>query len=122
MPATLLTPDERTAALPDLGKTGWQAVPDQDAIRKVWKFRSFSQAWAFMSRAALKAEKMNHHPDWRNVFNVVDVTLVTHSAGGLTMLDVDLARALDGFAPETEVQTDHGAPIQCLCGTPPQPG
>lgn len=105
--------------LPALGETGWQAVPDQDAIRKVWKFKGFSEAWAFMARAALRAEKLNHHPDWRNVYNVVDVTLTTHSASGLTQLDIDLARALDLYAPGTEVQTDHGAPIQCLCGTAP---
>ena len=82
--ATLLTEAERTAALPPLGETGWGAVPDRDAIRKIWKFRSFSEAWGFMSRAALAAEKLNHHPEWSNVYNVVDVTLTTHDCDGLS--------------------------------------
>jgi 4a-hydroxytetrahydrobiopterin dehydratase len=119
MSATLLTEDDRMSHLPALGAAGWQAVPGEDAIRKIWKFRNFSQAWGFMSRAALKAEAMNHHPDWRNVYNVVDVTLSTHSAKGLTQLDLDLARTLDKLAGDAETQTDHGAAIACLCGTPP---
>lgn len=113
--AALLTPEDRKDRLPALGETGWQAVPDRDAIRKIWKFRNFSEAWAFMSRAALAAEKMNHHPEWKNTYNVVDVTLSTHSAGGLTTLDTDLAAKMDGFAPGAEVQKDHGAEILCLC-------
>ena len=113
---TDLLPDaERKALLPPLAETGWAAVPGKDAIRKVWKFKSFSEAWGFMSRAALVAEKLNHHPDWTNVYNVVDVTLRTHSAKGLTKLDIDLARAMDRFAPEAEVQRDHGDPVTCLC-------
>ena len=113
--ATLLSADDRAAHLPPLGETGWAAVPDRDAIRKVWKFRNFSQAWGFMSRAALKAEAMNHHPEWRNVYNVVDVTLATHDCHGLSALDLDLARAMDRMAGGAEVQRDHGAPIQSLC-------
>ncbi|WP_395540730.1 4a-hydroxytetrahydrobiopterin dehydratase [Neotabrizicola sp. sgz301269] len=120
MPATLLTDQDRKAHLPALGRAGWQAVEGEDAIRKIWKFRNFSQAWGFMSRAALKSEAMNHHPDWRNVYNVVDVTLSTHSAKGLTQLDVDLALAFDKMAGDAETQTDHGAPIECLCGTAPK--
>ena len=113
--AILLSAEDRAAHLPALGETGWAAVPDRDAIRKVWKFRNFSQAWGFMSRAALKAEAMNHHPEWRNVYNVVDVTLATHDCHGLSALDLDLARAMDRMAGGAEVQRDHGAPIQSLC-------
>ena len=113
--AGLLSEAERTEALPALGDTGWVAVEGRDAIRKVWKFKSFSEAWGFMSRAALQAEKLNHHPEWSNVYNVVDVTLTTHAGGGLTDLDLELARRMDKLAPGVEVQRDLGQPIQCLC-------
>lgn len=113
--STLLTEAERNALLPGLGDTGWAAVDGKDAIRKVWKFKGFSEAWGFMSRAALAAEKMNHHPEWLNVYNVVDVTLTTHSAKGLTKLDTDLAARMDALAGPAEVQRDLGQPIQCLC-------
>ena len=113
--ATLLTETERTAALPALGQTGWSAPPDRDAIREVWKFKSFSEAWGFMSRAALIAEKLNHHPEWSNVYNVVDVTLTTHDCHGLSALDLDLATKLDKLAPEATIQRDHSKPIECLC-------
>ena len=79
-----LTAAEREALLPALGETGWGGVPERDAIRKIWKFKSFSEAWGFMSRAALAAEKLNHHPEWSNVYNVVDVTLTTHACDGLS--------------------------------------
>ena len=115
MPQTLLSPNDRETQLPALGDTGWAAVPDRDAIRKVWKFRNFSEAWGFMARAALKAEAMNHHPEWRNVYNVVDVTLSTHDCHGLSRLDIDLAQAMDRIAGSAEVQRDHGQPILCLC-------
>ena len=111
----LLPPADRAALLPALAETGWAAVPGRDAIRKVWKFRSFSQAWGFMSRVALSAEKLNHHPEWRNTYNIVDVTLTTHDCHGLSALDIDLARAMDRFAPEAEIVRDHGAPISGLC-------
>lgn len=113
--STLLTEAERNALLPALGETGWGAVEGKDAIRKVWKFRNFSEAWGFMSRAALAAEKMNHHPEWSNVYNVVDVTLTTHSAKGLTKLDTDLAARMDALSGPAEVQRDLTQPIQCLC-------
>jgi 4a-hydroxytetrahydrobiopterin dehydratase len=114
--ADLLSEAERKAALPGLGTSGWSAVEGRDAIRKVWKFRSFSEAWGFMSRAALQAEKLNHHPEWSNVYNVVDVTLTTHAAKGLTALDLDLASRLDKLADAgTEVQRDLSQPIECLC-------
>ena len=113
----LLSKPEREAQLPPLGETGWQAVPGKDAIRKIWKFRSFSEAWAFMSRSALAAERLNHHPDWLNRYNVVDVTLSTHSAKGLTALDIRLAGKMDSFGEGAEIQRDHGQPVTCLCET-----
>jgi 4a-hydroxytetrahydrobiopterin dehydratase len=107
---------ERSRDLPALGATGWGADSNRDSIRKIWKFRSFSEAWGFMSRAALAAEKLNHHPEWSNVYNVVDVTLTTHACGGLSRLDLDLARRLDKLAgPDAEVQRDHSEPVACLC-------
>ena len=95
MTAQSLTTDERQTHLPPLGETGWGAVPGRDAIRKVWKFRNFSEAWGFMTRCALAAEKANHHPEWTNRFNIVDVTLITHDCAGLSMLDITLARQMD---------------------------
>lgn len=106
---------ERSAQLPALGATGWRADPERDAIRKIWKFRSFSEAWGFMSRVALAAEKLSHHPEWTNVYNVVDVTLTTHHAQGLTELDLKLAAIMDRLADGAEVQVDHSEPVACLC-------
>lgn len=113
--ANALTDSDRSTALPPLGETGWGAVEGRDAIRKVLKFRNFSEAWAFMSRVALLAEKLNHHPEWRNVYNVVDITLTTHDCGGLSDLDVTMAGRIDTLAAGATVQTDHGAPILSLC-------
>lgn len=116
--APLLTADERNAQIPALGETGWGGLPDRDALRKIWKFRNFSEAWGFMSRAALVAEKLDHHPEWTNVYNTVDVTLTTHASGGLTALDLRLAKAMDRLAGTAEVQRDHSEPVACLCGLP----
>jgi len=80
------------------GLSGWSELQDRDAIHKTFKFKSFSEAFGFMARSALAAEKMNHHPEWFNVYNRVEVTLSTHSAGGLTMLDIDLAHQMDAIA------------------------
>ncbi len=113
--ATLLTETERREALPALGEAGWGAVPERDAIRKIWKFKSFSEAWGFMSRAALAAEKLNHHPEWSNVYNVVDVTLTTHDCDGLSALDIELARRMDSFAGAATVVRDHSETVECLC-------
>lgn len=110
----------RDVVLSALGKTGWGAVPGRDAIRKVWKFRNFSEAWGFMARAALTAEKLNHHPEWTNIYNIVDVTLTTHSFGGLSALDVDLAQRLDRLAGDAEIQRDLNAPVECLCKPEPR--
>ncbi len=76
----------------------WSYVEGKDAINKTFQFKNFSQAWAFMSRAALLAEKMNHHPEWFNVYNRVEVTLNTHDVGGLSELDFKMAKRMDGFA------------------------
>jgi 4a-hydroxytetrahydrobiopterin dehydratase len=113
--ADLLSPDDRATLLPPLGETGWTAVPGRDAIRKVLKFRSFSEAWGFMSRAALVAEKLNHHPEWKNVYNTVDITLTTHDCHGLSRLDIDLAQAMDRASAGAEIQRDHGEPVMSLC-------
>lgn len=92
--------DEQTVAA-ELGKlSGWTLVAGRPAISKSFVFKSFSEAWGFMSRAALAAEKLNHHPEWFNVYNRVDVTLSTHDAGGLTDLDFKLAARLDKFASQ----------------------
>lgn len=111
-----LTPQARDDALPALADTGWRAAPDRDAIRKIWKFKSFSGAWGFMSRAALVAEKLNHHPEWSNSYNVVDVTLTTHDCDGLSALDIELARRMDRIAGDgVTVERDHSRPVACLC-------
>jgi 4a-hydroxytetrahydrobiopterin dehydratase len=113
--ADLLDDAARKADLPALGETGWGAVAGRDAIRKIWKFKSFSEAWGFMSRAALAAEALNHHPEWSNKYNIVDVTLTTHDCHGLSILDIKLAQKMDKFSPDTTVIHDHSEPISCLC-------
>ena len=82
---------------------GWSVVDGRDAIQHSFTFGNFNQAWGFMARAALVAESMNHHPEWCNVYNRVDVTLSTHDAGGVTDKDVRLAKAMDRIAAQTEV-------------------
>lgn len=77
---------------------GWELVDGRDAIAKTFQFDDFNAAFGFMSRAALKAEAMNHHPEWFNVWNRVQVTLSTHDAGGLTALDIELAAFMDAAA------------------------
>ena len=81
------------AALPE-----WREVDGRDAIARKFVFKDFNQAFGFMTRAALVAEKMDHHPEWFNVYKTVDVTLSTHDAGGVTELDVKLAGAMDRLA------------------------
>lgn len=95
--AQKLAPDQRGAALARVPK--WTPAADRDAISRSFKFKDFSAAFGFMTRAALVAERMNHHPEWFNVWNRVDVTLSTHDAGGLTDLDITLATELDKLAP-----------------------
>lgn len=86
----------RKSALAKLN--GWSDVSGRDAITKKFTFKNFNEAFGFMSRVALVAEKMDHHPEWSNVYKTVDVTLSTHDAGGLTELDVKLAEAMDKIA------------------------
>jgi len=77
---------------------GWSEATGRDAIVKTFQFKSFSQAWGWMSRVALLAEKMDHHPEWVNVYGRIDVTLATHTAGGVTEKDIALACKMDAFA------------------------
>lgn len=99
--AQKLTDQERAAALARL--PDWKLVTGRDAVERRFTFADFSAAFGFMTRAALVAEKLDHHPDWANVYNRVDVTLSTHDVGGLTALDLQLAAAMDALAIQ------HGA-------------
>ena len=92
-----LSDHERRHELGTLTNTGWTLVDGRDAIYKCYKFRSFIEAFSWMSAAALWAEKMDHHPEWFNVYNRVSVTLSTHDVGGLSALDIALAQKLDGL-------------------------
>ncbi len=94
--AEKLSADSRTEALASLPE--WSLVDGRDAINRRFTFENFNQAFGFMSRAALLAERMDHHPEWFNVYNRVEVTLSTHDAGGLTDRDIRFARAMDHFA------------------------
>ena len=94
MPA--LTDTERAELLPALD--GWSMVEGRDAIQKRFAFKDFNAAFGFMTRVALVAERMNHHPEWTNVYRTVDVTLSSHDAGGLTRRDVELAQRMDQLA------------------------
>lgn len=94
--AQKLAGESRKTALGRL--SGWSEMPDRDAIAKTFTFKNFNEAFGFMTRAALIAEKMDHHPEWSNVYKTVNVTLSTHDAGGLTDLDVKLAEAMDKIA------------------------
>ena len=90
---------ERIGADAVLGSvTGWSKVSDRDAIKKTFEFKDFNQAWAFMNRVALLAEKMDHHPEWFNVYNRVEVTLTTHDADGVSEKDRTMARFMDDIA------------------------
>jgi len=80
------------------GVPEWREVEGRDAIARKFVFKDFNQAFGFMARVALVAEKMDHHPEWFNVYKTVEVTLSTHDAGGLTAKDIQLAKAMDSFA------------------------
>src|SRR3954463_6745538 len=90
--------EARKSALAQL--KDWHELPNRDAIAKKFVFRDFNEAFGFMARAALVAEKMDHHPEWSNVYKTVEVTLSTHDAGGLTEKDLALAKAMNKFAGE----------------------
>ncbi len=79
---------------------GWDDVPGRDAITKTFRFKNFRKAFGFMTEAALVAEKMDHHPEWANVYGKVEVTLTTHSANGITALDIALAQKMDAIAKD----------------------
>lgn len=91
-----LTGDARRQALAKLD--GWREVESRDAIAKTFVFKNFNEAFAFMTRVAMLAEKLDHHPEWFNVYKTVEVTLSTHAAGGVTELDIKLADAMNRFA------------------------
>jgi 4a-hydroxytetrahydrobiopterin dehydratase len=93
---TKLSGDDRQAALADL--EGWHEVEGRDAIARTFTFGNFNLAFAFMTRVAMLAEKMGHHPEWSNVYNRVDVVLATHTVSGVTELDVKMAEAMNRFA------------------------
>ncbi|HEV7458486.1 MAG TPA: 4a-hydroxytetrahydrobiopterin dehydratase [Roseococcus sp.] len=75
----------------------WRLVEGRDALTRAFRFRDFNEAWGFMSRVALLAEVQDHHPEWSNVYNRVEITLTTHDAGGLSARDVKLARSIDAL-------------------------
>ncbi len=91
-----LNAEARAQALGEL--PGWDPVEGRDAIQKSFRFKDFNQAWGFMSQVALAAEAMNHHPEWSNVYNRVEIVLTTHDCGGLSERDIQLARKIEELA------------------------
>ena len=91
-----LDPSARAAAMKELPK--WSDVSGRDAITRKFEFKDFNAAFGFMTRVAMLAEKMDHHPEWLNVYNRVEVTLSTHDAGGLTDNDIAMAKAMEAWA------------------------
>ncbi len=92
-----LSPEDRAAALSEL--SDWEALDGRDAIRRKFVFADFNEAWGFMSRIAMEAERQDHHPEWFNVWATVDITLSTHDCHGLSSRDVELARFIDKIFP-----------------------
>ncbi|MGQ0685196.1 4a-hydroxytetrahydrobiopterin dehydratase [Bradyrhizobium sp.] len=99
--AERLSAEARQAALTELA--GWEEASGREAIERTFTFKDFNEAFGFMSRAALVAEKHDHHPEWRNVYKTVEVVLATHDAGGVTRLDIELAKAMNGIARQLGV-------------------
>lgn len=93
-----LSPEARAELLEALAATGWTAAEGRDALVKTFRFKDFSAAFGWMTRVAMVAETLDHHPEWSNVWNRVEVVLTTHDAGGLTELDARLAQAMDRLA------------------------
>jgi 4a-hydroxytetrahydrobiopterin dehydratase len=91
-----LSADERQQALQRL--PGWQLLSDREAMAKTFRFKTFNDAFGFMTRVALMAEKLDHHPEWFNVYNRVEITLATHDADGITERDITLARFIETAA------------------------
>ena len=96
-----LSAEARKAALWELA--GWSELAGREAIAKTFVFKDFNEAFGFMARAALVAEKNDHHPEWKNVYKTVEVVLSTHDAGGVTKLDIELATAMNAIARLTQV-------------------
>jgi len=96
--AERLSAEARKQALK--GLPGWAEVAGREAIGRTFTFQDFSQAFGFMARVALVAEKHDHHPEWKNVYKTVEVVLATHDAGGVTSRDVELAQAMNGIAAQ----------------------
>lgn len=99
-----LSETARKTMLAPLLDAGWEMLGDRDAIKKTFKFKTFVDAFGFMTRAALWAEKWDHHPEWFNVYNRVEVVLTTHDVDGLSALDVKLARKMDTLVDEDQVR------------------
>ncbi|MGB3447338.1 MAG: 4a-hydroxytetrahydrobiopterin dehydratase [Xanthobacteraceae bacterium] len=99
--AERLSKEARATALKEL--RGWSEVQGRDAIQRTFVFKDFNEAFGFMTRVALAAEKADHHPEWRNVYKTVEVVLSTHDAGGVTARDVDLARVMNAAAAQLGV-------------------
>jgi 4a-hydroxytetrahydrobiopterin dehydratase len=99
--AERLSAEARKSALK--GLSGWSEVAGREAIARTFIFTDFNEAFGFMSRAALVAEKRDHHPEWRNVYKTVEVVLATHDAGGVTALDIELAKAMNAIAGQLGV-------------------
>jgi len=96
-----LSEEARKSALK--GLPGWTETPGREAIARTFTFKDFNEAFGFMSRAALVAEKNDHHPEWRNVYKTVEVVLATHDAGGVTTRDIELAKAMNAIAGQLGV-------------------
>src|SRR3954451_4612459 len=99
--AELLSAEARKSALK--GLPAWKEVAGREAIARTFTFKDFNEAFGFMSRAALIAEKRDHHPEWRNVYKTVEVVLSTHDAGGVTARDIELATAMNAIAGQLGV-------------------
>ncbi|EIE89666.1 hypothetical protein G6F46_003017 [Rhizopus delemar] len=97
MGVSKLTTEEREKKLSTLFESGWKLVDDRDAIIKEYTFKDFNEAFGFMTRIALKADKMDHHPEWFNVYNRVQITLSTHDCQGLSIRDIELAKFCDSI-------------------------
>jgi 4a-hydroxytetrahydrobiopterin dehydratase len=96
-----LSVEARKSALQ--GLSGWSEVAGREAIQRTFSFKDFNEAFGFMARAALVAEKNDHHPEWRNVYKTVEVVLATHDAGGVTARDIELAQAMNAIAKQLGV-------------------
>ncbi len=94
--AERLSAEARKSALGEL--SGWSEVAGREAITRTFTFKDFNEAFGFMSRVALAAEKHDHHPEWKNVYKTVEVVLATHDAGGVTALDINLAKTMNAIA------------------------